>query len=260
MNRQEPLKALIVDDEPLGRDCVRIALAGVGEVEIVAECAEARQALAAIAELKPDLVFLDVQMPEMDGFEIIQRVGRDQMPIVIFITAHDEHALRAFDVHALDYVLKPFTDDRIREAVERARWLYDARNRSDQLPVISLRDSVSGDDKKPSARSISRVTVKDDGRAFFVAVRDIDYFEADGNYVKLHVRGNAHAIRATVRALSSQLDPRRFVRIHKSTIVNVERVKEVQPWFGGDYVAVLHDGTQLRVSRTFAGDLLQPFR
>ena len=260
------MRALIVDDEPLGRDCVRLALAGVPGVEVVGECATGAEAVEAIQRDTPDLVLLDVQMPEMDGFEVIERVGRARMPLVVFITAHDEHALQAFDVHALDYVLKPFDDERFRDAVERARWLFETRGGKSTDPEASALQGrlttapVESVDDAPRAKAISRITVKRDGGAYFVGVRDIDYIEASGNYVKLHVRGAVHPLRATVRSLVTQLDPQRFTRIHKSTIVNVERVKEVQPWFGGDYVAILHDGTQLRVSRTCVQDLLRPFR
>lgn len=264
MSSSSIMRVLIVDDEELGRDCVRLALHGVPDVQVIGECATGAGAVEAIVTDAPDLVLLDVQMPEMDGFEVIERVGRARMPLVVFITAHDEHALHAFDVHALDYVLKPFDDERVREAVERARWLIETRRGeradADAGALTERLTTPQRDSDVPRAKAITRITVKRDGRAYFVPVREIDYIEAAGNYVKLHVRGAAHPLRATVRSLVTQLDPLRFTRIHKSTIVNVERVREVQPWFGGDYVAILHDGTQLRVSRTYVQELLRPFR
>jgi two-component system LytT family response regulator len=212
-------------------------------------------------------------MPEMDGFEVIRRVGQDRMPLVVFVTAFDAHALHAFDVHALDYVLKPFDDARFREAVARARQLLSMRRAGDvavrlrdvahPTNVDDAADAPTGDPVEVAANPatfVSRITVKRDGRIYFVPTAEIEYVEAAANYVKLHARGAVHPLRSTIRALAAQLDPQRFTRIHKSTIVNVERIREVQPWFGGDYVAILLDGTQLRVSRTYVPALLRPYR
>jgi two-component system LytT family response regulator len=277
----ETLRVLIVDDEPLARDCMRLALQRATDVTIVAECSDGIGAVDAIRAHAPDVVFLDVQMPGLDGFGVIDQVGTDAMPVVVFVTAFDAHAIRAFEVHALDYVLKPFDDQRFLAALEHARAALRERHHGELgrrlaqvvrswylAPRDGVRDQggeghVIGDDVDTSepvrrATSITRFAVRKDGRVRFIGAAAVDWIEADGNYMVLHVGDAEHRIRASLRQVIEELDPRLFVRIHRSVIVNVERIREVQPWFGGDYVAILRNGTKLKVSRLRAGKLLKP--
>ncbi|MEN8376467.1 MAG: LytTR family DNA-binding domain-containing protein [Gemmatimonadota bacterium] len=255
------ISAIIVDDEPLARDCVRIALEDHPEVRIVAECGDGERAVEAIRQLDPDLVFLDVQMPGMDGFDVIEVIGVERMPVVVFVTAYDQHALKAFEIHAADYVLKPFDDARfmasVGHAIQRVR----------QADVAALSRTLNGvlrelpgplRDDAGDARWASRIMVRDRDRIRFVPVDEIDWLEGAGNYVRVHAGKASHLIRATLAGLGDRLDPTRFIRIHRSTIVNVDRIREVQPWAGGDYVAILHDGESLKVSRSYRDDLLKP--
>jgi len=256
-----PIRAVIVDDEPLARDCVRIALEGHPEVEIVAECVNGEEAIAAIRDLRPDLVFLDVQMPGLDGFDVIEEVGVEAMPVVVFVTAYDEHALKAFEIHAVDYVLKPFDDarfaDSVRHACERIR-------QADADALASRLHGVLRELPGPLRHDgevggwARRIMVRERDRIRFVPVDDIDWLEGAGNYVRIHAAGDSHLVRATLTGLAERLDPARFVRIHRSTVVNLDRIREVQPWAGGDYVAILHDGETLKVSRGYREELLRP--
>jgi two-component system LytT family response regulator len=252
------VRTLIVDDEPLARDCVRLALAGE-DVTVVGECGDGDGAVAAIRRLAPDLVFLDVQMPGLDGFDVVARVGPARMPPVVFVTAYDEHALRAFQVHALDYVLKPFDDERLRQALAHARRFVDLDGATLARRLAALLAEHPGEPGAPR-HFVTRFTVKRDDRIQFVPAAEVDWFEAAGNRVVLHVGEHTFAIRATLRSVLEGLDPASFARIHRSTIVNVDRIREVQPWFGGDYVAILRDGRKLRVSRNYRDDLLRPTR
>jgi two-component system LytT family response regulator len=264
-----PLRVVTVDDEPLARDCIRLALAREPGWQIVAECGGGPAGVQAIEREAPDLVFLDVQMPGMDGFGVIEAVGPERMPATIFVTAFEEHALRAFQVHALDYLLKPFGDDRFRQALEHARRRIHTERRGElgeRLEAL-LRD-VSGGRHPAAARPPSPfsapapyatwLTVSAQNRTQFVPVAEVDWLEADGKYVRLHAGGRTHLVRGSLAATAERLDPAHFVRIHRSTIVNVARIREVQPWMGGDHIAVLRDGTRLRVSRTCRGALLRP--
>jgi two-component system, LytTR family, response regulator len=266
------IRVLIVDDEPLARDCVRLALEKEPDITLLGECGTGEEAVAEILADPPDLVFLDVQMPGLDGFGVIERVGASAMPPVVFVTAYDAHALRAFRMHALDYVLKPFDDVRFRDALAHARAQLQLRREGElgrRLEALlgemraplggaeTTGDAEVGGESDGGSGPIIRFAVRQDDRIVFVRVDDVDWLEADGNYVKLHVRERALRIRASLRALQARLDPARFVRVHKSAIVNLERVKEMQPWFGGDYVAILATGKQVRVSRTYAQDVLK---
>jgi len=253
------LRALIVDDEPLARDCVRLALDNEDDIEVIAECADGDEAIAAIDELEPDVVFLDVQMPGTTGFDVVQTIGPSEMPAVVFVTAFDEHALRAFEVHALDYVLKPFDDERFADAVEHARRTIRGRREEESFRrgLSALLDEVGGRGGG-ERRFATRLMVRLRDRIHFVRTEDVDWFEAAGNYVRLHAGDKSHLIRSTMSALEEQLDPTRFVRIHRSTIVNLDRIKEVQPWAGGDYLAILKDGRQLKISRGYRDALLRP--
>ena len=249
------IRALIVDDEPLARDCIRLALEATDDLRVVGECQDGESAVRAIERLRPDLVFLDVQMPGVDGFDVIERVGAEAMPPVIFVTAYDRHAVRAFQCHALDYILKPFDDERFHEAVRHARARLGAERRGDFAErLAALVERHAGGGQAP----IRRLMVRDGDRIHYVSVDAVDFMEADGNYVRLHVGARSHLVRTTLSHLDGRLDPAHFMRIHRSTIVNLDRIAEVQPWAGGDYVAILRDGRRLKVSRTYREALLQP--
>jgi two-component system LytT family response regulator len=241
------LKTLIVDDEPLARERVSTLLQAEDGIEILGECRDGLEAVAAIQQLSPDLVFLDVQMPGADGFQVIQTIGAEKMPVVVFVTAYDQHALRAFEVRALDYLLKPFDRERFREALQRARRHIEQQETGD----LGRRLLALVKDFRPAAPKTDRLVVKSSGRLFFLRVDEIDWIEAAGNYARLHVGTEAHLIRETMISLEGRLDPERFFRIHRSRIVNMERVQELQPWSNGEYVVILRNGTRLTLSRGY---------
>lgn len=258
------LRAVIVDDERLARENVRLALEGA-DLEVVAECRTGSEAVKAIRERTPDLVFLDIRLPDEDGFQVIRRVGVDAMPAVVFVTAYDEFATRAFDVHAVDYVVKPFPDDRLRQAVARARQRIE-RGTVDALrrQLEELLEEMSGSaptpgssDGKRRSTYARRLLVRHQERQWFVSVESVDWFEARGNYVRLHAGGDVHLVRSSLAALDERLDPACFIRIHRGAIVNVDRIAEIQPWFSGRCVVALRDGTKLMVSRTYRTNLLR---
>jgi two-component system LytT family response regulator len=247
MSSVAKIRVLVADDEPLARERLRTLLSGEDWLELVAECQDGMQAIEAIPRLQPDLVFLDVQMPGATGFDVISRVGPARMPLVVFVTAFDRYALRAFDVHALDYLLKPFDRERFQQAIARARQQLERRSSGDfERRLLELVQ-----DLKPATNRMERFVIKAGGRVFFVRADEIDWIEAAGNYVKLHVGTDAHLFRETMNALEAQLDPDVFFRIHRSHIVNIERVKELQPWFNGEYVVFLRSGTRLTLSRGY---------
>jgi two-component system LytT family response regulator len=241
------MRVLIADDEPLARERLRTLLGSEDWLEVIAECQNGTETVDSIARLQPDLVFLDIQMPGATGFQVIEAVGPAKMPLVVFVTAFDQYALRAFDVHALDYLLKPFDRQRFEQTLSRARQQLERRS-SDDLERRLL--ELVQDLKTPPHR-LERFVIKSGGRVFFVRSDEIDWIEAAGNYVKLHVGGDAHLFRETMNALEAQLDPDIFFRIHRSHIVNIERVKELQPWFNGEYVVFLKNGTRLTLSRGY---------
>jgi two-component system LytT family response regulator len=241
------IRTLIVDDEPMARERVLTLLKQQPDIEVVGDCADGAQALSAIERLEPELVFLDIQIPVMDGFGVIRALSPNRIPMVVFTTAYDEYALRAFEVHALDYLLKPFGRDRLQQCLDHARHQRD-RARAGELGK-SLMALVQ--DFKPEQKKQDRLVVKSGGRVFFVRTDDIDWIEASGNYVRLHLKEQSFLFRETMNQMESRLDPQRFFRIHRSRIVNTERIKELQPWFNGEYVVVLHNGTQLRLSRSY---------
>ena len=249
----EKIRTLIVDDEPLARRNLRLLLENDPQIEILDECRNGREAVKAINALSPDLIFLDIQMPEMDGFDVLERVGTDQIQAIIFVTAFDQYALKAFDVHALDYLLKPFDDERFAHALRRAKAQIEAReiNRLSKR-LLALLDERETQRERSSRRQdyLTRLMIKVSGRVVLLKVDEIDFIEADGNYAKLHVGRKAHLLREKMHDLEERLDPARFVRIHRSVIVNLDRIKEMQPHFNGDYIVVLADGRQLRLSRT----------
>jgi two-component system LytT family response regulator len=245
MNR--PLRVIVVDDEPLARSGVADLVRKDAGLTVVAECADGRSALQAIETQEPDLVLLDVQMPELDGFEVLRRLDPARRPAVIFITAFDEFAVRAFDVHALDYLVKPFDDARFTEALERAKALIRSGNGELGRRLDALLTRLADGGREEEHRT--RIVVKTAGRVFFVRVEDLDWIEAADYCVKLHTGGRSHVIRESMTALEERLDPRRFFRASRSAIVNLDRVREIQPYARGEQVVLLQDGTRLKLSR-----------
>ena len=244
MNR---IRTLVVDDEPMAWERVLALLREESDVDVIGECADGTQAMSRIRQDAPDLVFLDVQMPGCDGFGVIQGVGAERMPTVVFVTAYDEYALRAFEVHALDYLLKPFGKDRFRETLKHARVALEHRRAGE----LGRRVLALVNDIKPEPGRLDRLIVKSGGRVFFLRTEEIDWIEAAGNYVRLHLGEESHLFRETMNHMEGRLDSRRFVRIHRSKIVNIERVRELQPWLNGEYVVVLRNGTRLTLSRGY---------
>jgi two-component system LytT family response regulator len=247
------IRTLIVDDEPLARERLRTLLQEQAEVELIGECANGRDALAAIKREEPDLVFLDVQMPELDGFGVLAKLGQEKMPAIIFVTAHDKFALQAFEVHALDYLLKPFDKDRFQKALRRA---LDHLKR-DHAGELKERLSALLGDLKSESKSPQRIAVKSSGCVIFLKIDDIDWVEAADNYVSLHIGTESHLHRETMSALEERLPPNKFLRISRSTIVNVDRIKELQPLFHGEYAVILRNGTRLTLSRSHRDKLDQ---
>jgi two-component system, LytTR family, response regulator len=238
------LKVLIVDDEPIARRGIRKQLEYASDIEIVGECANGREAVRAIREQSPGLVFLDVQMPEMDGFSVLQSLKMERMPAVIFVTAYDRYALRAFEVNAVDYLLKPFDAERFQTALHRAR--IQIQNNDFATRLLGLLETIT-----TRQNCVDRLVIKSSGRIFFLSVEEIDWIEAADNYVRLHVNRDSHLLRETVNGLESKLDPEKFLRIRRSVIVNISRIKELQPLFNGEYSITLTNKTELTSSRRY---------
>ncbi len=245
------IRTLIVDDEPLGRQRIRHLLDREDDVAVIDECANGEEAVAAIGKHTPDLVFLDVQMPVLDGLAVLEAVGAAQMPVVIFVTAYDQYALQAFDVHALDYLLKPFDRERFQKALDRAR----VHLRRQGIDALNQRLHALLDDyqahRLAAATYLKRLAVKTGGQVFFLNVEEIDWIEAAGNYAGLHLKEKTHLIRETMSDLEARLSPELFLRIHRSTIVNLDRIKTLEPVSNGEYVLTLYDGTRLATSRSY---------
>jgi len=241
-------RALIVDDELLARQRIQHLLQKEGDFEVVAECANGVEAVKAIEDLHPDLVFLDIQMPELDGFGVIEEVGADRMPPTLFVTAYDQHALKAFEVHALDYLLKPFDPDRFHQAIERARrWCSGGASEGALRPNLDA--LMSGlRQEHPWA---DRLLVRMGDRHHLIKTPLIQWIEAEDNYVRLHIEGTSYLLRQTMAGILARLDPRQFRRIHRSAIVNLDCIKELQPWTSGDHLVIMRDGTKLTLSRTY---------
>lgn len=237
------IRVVIVDDEALARERIRTLLAGDPEIEIAQECASGDAAVKAIRRHAPDLLFLDVQMPRLDGFGVLEQIGSRKLPTTIFVTAYDQYAIRAFDAMALDYLLKPFTRERFHRALHRAMaQVRQERAGSYHRQLDGLLDNLS----KPYIR---RLVIKTAGRVTFLNVGEIHWIEAQGNYACLHAGRESHLLRRSLKKLSEQLDPAAFLRIHRSTIVNIDQVKDLQPLFHGEYTVTLKDGTRLSSSR-----------
>jgi two-component system LytT family response regulator len=234
-----------VDDEPLARQSIRRFLKDHPEIFVADECGDGQSAIAAIVQSKPDLVFLDIQLPELDGFGVIRRIGIEQMPATIFVTAYDQYALAAFDANALDYLLKPFGKMRFERALQRARERISGQADHEMMRrLLQAMKSIAG-----QKSYVDRLPVSENGRIVFVKTRDIQWIESAGNYARLHVASHTHEIRETLTHLEAKLSPREFARIHRSTIVNLHYVKEVHPWFHGYHLVLLESGQELRMSR-----------
>lgn len=247
------IRTLIVDDEAPARARLRQLLKGEEDFEIIGECANGRQAVAAIQKQRPDLVFLDVQMPRLGGFDVCAAVADGPMPLVIFVTAFDQYALQAFEVHALDYLLKPFDRERFQKSLRHARELCRGRERGwPDKRLAGLLEELKSEGRRPE-----RLAFKTGGRVLFLKIEEIDWIEADGNYVQLHSGSATHQLRETISGLEGQLPGERFMRISRSVIVNLDRVREIQPMFYGDCVVLLADGSRLNLTRNFRGRMEQ---
>ena len=246
----DAIRTVLVDDEPLAVARLKRLLEAEADVSIVAECHSGRDAIEAVTTLRPDLLFLDVQMPEVDGFDVVRGLSAADAPFVVFVTAYDAHAVRAFEVRAVDYLLKPIDAERVRQAVACVRIAREQATAAQRYAL--LRQIV---DDLATRRSVRRLLVRDKGRARPVRIEEIDWIDAVGNYARLHVQGRTHVLRSTLRALEHTLDPAHFCRVHRSAVINLDRVAEVQPWGSGDSVVVLTDGARLRVSRRYRVEL-----
>lgn len=238
MVQKQHIRVLIAEDEPMARRRLARLLRLEGDVEIVAECVGGKSALAALESKPVDLAFIDVQMPDLDGFGVLEQLGLDRVPYVVFVTAFDHFAIRAFDVNAMDYLLKPYDTARFRKAMNRAR------ERLAEKPA----DAGEGDNSQTAF--IERIAVPVTGGIRVVRTKDIESFETDGNYLRLTAAGSRYMVRKTAVELEARLDPRSFIRIHRRFIVNIDKVHEVQPWFSGDAIVIMQSGARLRLSRT----------
>ena len=242
--RSMAIRVLVIDDEALARKRLIDLLKQDGDAQIIGESSGGTEALGLIRREHPDLVFLDVQMPESDGFELLAGLGKEDVPAIILVTAYDKYALRAFDIQAVDYLLKPYSESRFGQALQRAREHIRKQNDASALPALP-QDATAG--KKYS----ERLVIKSGGKVLFIKMNEIDYVEAAGNYLSVAVGKESHLIRDTMQNLESRLNPEQFIRIHRSTLVNIERIRELQPLFGGEYAVILRDGRQFTLSRTY---------
>jgi two-component system LytT family response regulator len=245
------LTTLIVDDEPLAREGLRLLLSKDPEVAAIREARDGHEAIVAIREYNPDLVFLDVQMPEMEGFAVVRAIGAESMPAVVFVTAHDQYALAAFEINALDYLLKPVIEERFVKALARAKDRIRANAAADShRQIIGLLETIA------SPRSyVKRLAVRSAGKTLFLDIQDLDWIGGAQNYVELHAGRDCHLLHVTMNAIEKSLDPQIFLRIHRSIIVNSERIREMQPGAHGEYVITLRDGVRLQSGRTYADRL-----
>lgn len=259
---QEPMRAIIVDDESLARKGLSLRLAKLDDIEVVGEYANGREALAAVVEQNPDVIFLDIQMPGMSGFDVVSKLQQEDMPLVIFVTAFDQYAIEAFDVHAIDYLLKPIDEDRLREAVERARSHLSQKDAvTDKQRLLELIISITGKSENSVSQLMKdhtgvksypdRIAIKDGGETTLVVTKDIDWVDAAGDYMCIHANDETHIMRITMKELEEQLDPATFQRVHRSTIVNLERVSKVCSHMNGEFYLILSNGSNVKMSRSY---------
>lgn len=247
MNTSTPLRVLIADDESLARQRIRQLLSCDHGMDIIAETADGLETLESIRTTNPDLVFLDIEMPELDGFGVLEAVGPDHMPATVFTTAYHQHAIQAFEFNALDYLLKPIDPERLSKALQKVwAWRQNHLARGYQTQLEHLLALVRSEEQ-----FLSRILVKEEDHHVIVKVANIQWVEAEDNYVRLHVEGTSHLLRTSMSSLLVKLDPRQFRRIHRSSIVNLDFILEVHPWFSGEHVMVMRDGTRLTLSRTY---------
>jgi two-component system LytT family response regulator len=247
----ERIRVIIVDDEPLAREGVRLLLEKDSAFRVIGECQNGRDAVSTIVNEEPDLVFLDVQMPELDGFGVLRALPRDRLPLVVFVTAFDQYALPAFDAHALDYLVKPIDPARFRDSLVRIKQTVRDRRAGEMTGRLTdLLQDITASGQTPPGPATDRMAIKDGERIYFVRTHDIDWIEAADNYANLHTGQTTHLMRATLSSLEERLDPKRFVRIHRSTIVNVDKVAELRQHFQGEYIVLLQNGTRLKLSRS----------
>jgi two-component system LytT family response regulator len=251
--KNRPIRTLIVDDEALARKFIRRMLKDDRDFEIVGECSNGKETVAMIRTENPDVVFLDVQMPEMDGFDVLESIGFERLPEIIFTTAYEQYAIRAFELHALDYLLKPFDQARFKEAIRYTKERFGSERRNDE--GTQLRALVENIKNKP--QHLERLVIKSGGRITFLRTDEITWIEADDKYVHLHTSTARPMVRQTLSAMEEQLDPARFRRIHRSAIVNIEQIAELQPLFSGEYSILLQDGTKLTLSRNYKDKLFE---
>jgi two-component system, LytTR family, response regulator len=238
------LRVLIVDDEPPTRRALRRHLAAHADIEVIGECGDGASAVAAIRSHHPDLLFLDIAMPEVSGLDVVREIGVESMPATVFVTAYDQYALQAFDAEAVDYLLKPFTKERFARALIRARERIAGR-----LNVDDMRRALAAIARVEAPKYAQRFTVESGGRLVLVNVDEIVWIRSNGNYARIRAGSCTYSLRETLARLETQLDPRYFARIHRSTIINVRRIREIQPWFRGHHVVILDTGEHLRMSR-----------
>ena len=251
------IRTLIIDDEPLARERIQTLLKAEPDIEVIGQCANGAEAVKEIPTKKPDLLFLDIQMPGMNGFDVLRALSSETLPLVIFVTAFDQHALKAFEVHALDYLLKPFKQARFKETLERARKALAERTAAEASRGILalLGQNQLGATPPPQAQAqaqterLARIPVRVGERVIFVKTSQIDYIESAGNYVVVHAGKENHVVRETMTALEQKLDPKQFLRISRSSLVNLDQIKELQPLFKGEYAVILHSGKQLTMTR-----------
>ena len=241
------LRVLVVDDEPIARHAVVRHLRDAEDVEIVGECGDGVSAVEAIRALSPDLVFLDIQMPAINGLDVVATIGAARMPATIFVTAYEHYAVRAFEAHAVDYLVKPFSRERFQETLRRARQRLTVREGADADATARILQTL--ETLRQRDDYATRIPVREDEKVVLVDVDDIVWIRANGNTVLLHLAGRVHELRETMASLAARLDPRHFARVHRSAIVNVRRIRDIQPWFNGHHVITLDTGQQLRMSR-----------
>lgn len=247
MINKNKIRALIIDDEPFARQRLHQLLEPYSNIDIIGECSDGYVAISEINHSSPDLIFLDIQMPEIDGFQVIEQIKAASMPVVIFMTAYDQYALRAFEACALDYLLKPCDEERFAKAIKRAESQIYSNVKNDSATSLSVLMPPDNQNKLLP----ERIVVNDGARIHFLRVKDIDRIEAQGNYIQIYITSNTYLLRETLVSMESQLDTSRFIRVHRSTIINIDRIKEIHPMFNGRYSVILVDGAEIVMSRRY---------